>query len=56
VRAAWELLEPNQDNEAAKVVYNKHAVAYNNALQVFPANIIAALTGFKPARLFKTES
>ena len=56
VRAAWELLEPNQDNEAAKLVYNKHAAAYNNALQVFPANIIAPLTGFKPARLFKAES
>jgi hypothetical protein len=52
VKAAWKLLESNQTNEAAKVVYNKRVAAYNTALQVFPSNIVAALTGFKPAKPF----
>ena len=52
VKAAWKLLEPNQANEAAKAVYNKRVAAYNSALEVFPGNIVAPLTGFKPARPF----
>ena len=52
VRAAWKLLEPNQANEAAKAVYNKHVAAYNAELENFPAYLIAPLTGFKPARPF----
>ena len=52
VKAAWKLLEPNQTNEAAKAVYNRHVAAYNSALEVFPANIVAPLTGFKPAKPF----
>jgi hypothetical protein len=52
VRAAWKLLEPNQANEAAKAVYNKHVAAYNAALDRFPAYLIAPLAGFKPARSF----
>ena len=52
VRAAWKLLEPNQANEAARAVYNKHVAAYNAELEHFPAYLIAPLTGFKPARPF----
>ena len=52
VKAAWKLLEPNQTNDAAKAVYNRHVAAYNSALEVFPANIVAPLTGFKPAKPF----
>ena len=52
VKAAWKLLEPDQTNDAVKVVYNKHVAAYNAALGVFPANIVGSLTGFKPARPF----
>ena len=52
VKAAWKLLEPDQANDAAKTVYNKRVAAYNSALEVFPANIVAPLTGFKPARPF----
>ena len=52
VKAAWKLLEPNQSNEAVKAVYNKRVAAYNAALEAFPANILALVTGAKPARPF----
>jgi hypothetical protein len=52
VKAAWKLLEPNQSNEAVKAVYNRHVAAYNAALETFPANIVALLAGFKPAKPF----
>ena len=52
VRAAWELLEPDQSNEVIKSVYNKHVAAYNGALEAFPANVIGPVAGYKPARSF----
>jgi len=52
VKVAWTLLEPNQDNEAAKAVYNKRVAAYNAALEAFPASLLTLLTGAKPARPF----
>ena len=52
VKAAWKILEADQANEAVKAVYNKHVSAYNAALEVFPANIVGPLVGFKPARPF----
>jgi hypothetical protein len=52
VTAAWKLLEPNQDSEAARTVYNRHVAAYNAALDSFPAYVIAPVSGFKPARPF----
>ena len=52
VKAAWQLLEAHQSNEAAKAVYNKHVAEYNAALENFPASLIAPLAGFKPARPF----
>ena len=52
VKAAWQLLEQNQTNEAAKTVYNKRVAAYNAMLAAFPANIVAAISGFRPANRF----
>ena len=52
VKAAWKLLEPDQANEAVRVVYNKHVAAYNAALETFPASIVGPLIGFKPAKPF----
>ena len=52
VRGAWQRLESDQSNEAVKTVYNKHVVIYNEALNAFPANLIAPAAGFKPARRF----
>ena len=48
VKLAWKRLEADQSNEAVKTVYNKHVALYNDALETFPANIIAPLAGFKP--------
>ena len=52
VRLAWKKLDPDRSNEAVKNVYNKHVVAYNNALQDFPANVVGPMAGFKPAKPF----
>ena len=52
VTQAWKRLEADQTNEAIKTVYNKHVDLYNNALQTFPGNLIAATAGFKPARRY----
>lgn len=52
VKLAWKLLEPEPSNEAVKNVYNKHVTQYNDALERFPANLIAPLTGLKAARRF----
>ena len=53
VRLAWKRLEPDQSNEAVKSVYNNHVTLYNNALESFPAYLIAPLTGLKPANHFR---
>ena len=53
IKLTWTKLEADQSNEAVKSVYNKHVAAYNDALEnTFPANVIGALAGFKPARRF----
>jgi hypothetical protein len=52
VKLAWTRLESDQSNEAIKSVYNKHVALYNDALEAFPANVVAAVAGFKPARRF----
>jgi hypothetical protein len=52
VKAAWKMLESNQQNESVKAVYNKHVAAYNAALETLPASIVGPLAGFKPARPF----
>ena len=52
VALAWKRLEADQANEAIKTVYNKHVTSYNNALEAFPAYLVAPLAGLKPARRF----
>jgi hypothetical protein len=52
VKLAWTRLDADQSNEAIRTVYNKHVVIYNDALESFPANIVAMLAGLKPARRF----
>jgi hypothetical protein len=52
VKQAWSRLEVDQTNEAIKTVYNKHVNLYNQALEAFPANLIAPMAGFKPARRY----
>ena len=52
VKLAWQKLEADQSNDAIKTVYNKHVAIYNEALEGFPANIVAMVAGLKPARRF----
>ena len=52
VKLAWKRLEAEQSNEGVKNVYNKHVKMYNDALESFPAYLIAPLAGLKPARPF----
>ena len=52
VKLAWKHLEADQANAAIKTVYNKHVTLYNEALDAFPAYLIAPLAGLKPARPF----
>ena len=52
VKLAWTKLEADQANDAIKSVYNKHVTAYNDALDGFPANVVAIAAGLKPARHF----
>jgi hypothetical protein len=50
VTLAWKRLEPDLTNDAIKTVYNKHVAIYNSALEAFPANVIAPVASFKPAK------
>jgi hypothetical protein len=52
VKQAWKRLEGDTANAAVRTIYNKHVDLYNAALAGFPANIIGAASGFKPARRF----
>jgi hypothetical protein len=52
VKDAWRMLEADQTSEGAKTVYNRAVQTYNNALEEFPANLVAMVSGFKPARRF----
>jgi hypothetical protein len=53
VNKAWQLLEPDQSNDSARAVYNRHVAEYNHALGRFPGNVVAMAAGLKPARLFQ---
>ena len=53
VNKAWRHLEPDQSNDVAKTVYNRAVTEYNAALDGFPANLVAMVAGFKPARGFQ---
>ena len=52
VKLVWKKLEGDQSNDAIKSVYNKHVAKYNDALDSFPAYLIAPLAGYKPAKRF----
>ena len=52
VKLAWTKLDADQSNEAIRTVYNKHVGIYNDALEGFPASIVAMAAGLKPARHF----
>ena len=61
VRRAWKLLAAQlkeggeaATTEGARKVYNDAVIAYNAALQAFPANIIAGLSGFHAAKPFNS--
>ena len=53
VKLAWKRLEADQSNEAVRTVYNKHVKMYNDALESFPAYLIAPMAGLKPANFFE---
>jgi len=59
VNEAWKRLDAHlkgggepATTEAARKVYNDAVAAYNTALQAFPANIIAGMSGFHAAKRF----
>lgn len=59
VTRAWKLLDARlkeggeaAPTETARKVYNDAVVAYNMALQAFPANIVAGMAGFHAAKPF----
>ena len=61
VTGAWKLLDEQLKGagepataDAARRVYNDAVVAYNTALQAFPANVIAGIAGFHAAKPFES--
>lgn len=48
------LNETEEQLSAARRAYNAAVTAYNNAIQMFPTNLFAALCGFKPGRVLET--
>ncbi len=45
-----QLVEIEDRIAKARQFYNDTILKYNNAIQIFPANIAAAITGFKPVQ------
>jgi len=43
------------DIQSARRYYNAAVREFNNAIQVFPANILAGIFGFKPEEFFEAE-
>ncbi|MDO8679701.1 MAG: LemA family protein [Acidobacteriota bacterium] len=63
VTGAWKLLDAQlkaggepPTTDAARRVYNDAVINYNEALQAFPANIIAGLSGFQAAKPFDSRN
>jgi len=52
VKAEFKRLEASDQTEADGKRYNDVAERYNTAREAFPANIIAAMAGFRPAQMF----
>ena len=55
VKDAWKRLEPRQDDAALAADYNAHVRAYNQALALFPANIVATIAGLARAREWRSS-
>jgi hypothetical protein len=53
VKDAWKRLEPQPDDAALQDDYNARVKSYNAALASFPANLIAGIAGFQPARVWR---
>jgi LemA protein len=48
-----ELTSTENKISFARQFYNDSVMKYNNQTQMFPSNIVAALTGFKPGEFFE---
>ena len=51
-----ELTETEDKIQYARQFYNDSVLKYNNAIQVFPAVLIANMFGFKESKYFEAES
>lgn len=49
-----ELSETENKISVARQFYNDTAYKYNNAIELFPANLVAGLCGFKPSPFWET--
>lgn len=56
VMAEFKRLEASAQTDADGKRYNDLAQTYNTALEAFPANIVAAMAGFRPAQMFVSSS
>jgi len=55
--ALQEQLTSTENNISTfRQVYNDSVLNLNNKIQMFPSNIVASITGFKVAELFKVET
>jgi hypothetical protein len=52
VKEEFKRLQASAEAEADGKRYNAIAKQYNDALEVFPANIVASIAGFRPAQMF----
>jgi hypothetical protein len=58
IKTAWKQLDAGRkegDAAGARQTYNDVVVKYNDALQTFPANIVAGLVGFHAANKFESQ-
>jgi LemA protein len=51
----YQLSVIENDIQSARRYYNEVVIEFNNAVQVFPSNIIAKIFGFKQCKFFSTE-
>jgi LemA protein len=51
-----EMTEIEEQIAAARRAYNAAVTDYNNAVEMFPTNLFAAVMSYKPKKLFEIES
>lgn len=51
----FELIEVDNELNAAKKYYNEHIVSYNNLIRCFPSNIVAKLYRYRTKDFYKDE-